>query len=570
MAPKEWVKVDLDVPDLGTITGLCFDQSTCQYLGVPYAVVPGRFRRPQPAPVPWPEKKWDGTKLGPFCAQPPRDFYPIPSPPRPWVDNPPMSSTDCLNLNISVPTPPSVSAGKPQYPVMVFLHGGAFVYAAGGAAIYDGRALAEVSQRLGVPTIIIAINFRLGVYGFLASKEIQSYNHEFGEDGVGNYGLWDQIEALRWVQKHISAFGGDPERVTLFGQSAGGVSTNVHLLREEKLFSSAIIQSGLLPLCGVMSAEQYQAIYDKLLDVLEIPKDLPPRERLRRLVDIEEEKLTVAMIPVCITPVITFSLCDDHYLIGGPMPKHSDYSKFKAPSWCQRILIGDVANECVIWNKGFRGLDAAAFIARIKSFLKDDTKAQKFIDLYKITPDMDRTETFYKIEKFTTDGLYTAVNWSAVRANPQIYAYHFDVPSPFDNEWGGLAHHSLDNVYVWSLLRDHLPPCQQRVSAQMAEYWLRFANGQEPWERFDRGGKFMIFENDRCVMKSVEEDAARGYAIWETIERQGLTNDFHDLCDELCMRREELTDSAAKPAALEVKDLAEYGIKANLRKVAWE
>lgn len=106
---------------------------------------------------------------------------------------------------------------------MVFFHGGAFVYAAGGAPIYDGRMLAEISKKdHNLPTIIIAPNFRLGVFGFLASKEIGDYNKEFGEEGVGNYGLWDQIEALRWIQKYIGAFGGDPEKVTLFGQSAGG------------------------------------------------------------------------------------------------------------------------------------------------------------------------------------------------------------------------------------------------------------------------------------------------------------------------------------------------------------
>lgn len=106
---------------------------------------------------------------------------------------------------------------------MIFFHGGAFVYAAGGAAIYDGRAMAELSKtECDMPTIIVSPNFRLGFFGFLASKEIAEYNQEFGEDGVGNYGLWDQVEALRWVQKHISAFGGDPEKVCCFGQSAGG------------------------------------------------------------------------------------------------------------------------------------------------------------------------------------------------------------------------------------------------------------------------------------------------------------------------------------------------------------
>lgn len=134
-----------------------------------------------------------------------------------------MSGTECLNINISVPTPPAESAGKAKYPVMVFFHGGAFVYSAGSAGIYDGRRLAQISQQdLGIPTIVISVTFRLGVYGFLASREIREYNASFGETGVGNYGLWDQIEALRWIQKYISAFGGDPDKVTVFGQSAGG------------------------------------------------------------------------------------------------------------------------------------------------------------------------------------------------------------------------------------------------------------------------------------------------------------------------------------------------------------
>lgn len=105
---------------------------------------------------------------------------------------------------------------------MVFFHGGAFVYASGSAGIYDGRRLSQISQEVRIPTIVISVTFRLGVFGCLASKEIREYNEEYGESGVGNYGLWDQIQALRWIQKHIVAFGGDPDRVTLFGQSAGG------------------------------------------------------------------------------------------------------------------------------------------------------------------------------------------------------------------------------------------------------------------------------------------------------------------------------------------------------------
>lgn len=201
-------------------------------------------------------------------------------------------------------------------------------------------------------------------------------------------------------------------------------------------------------------------------------------------------------------------------------------------------------------------------IARIKSFVNDDNKAQKLLDLYKITPDMDRNETFYKIEKFTTDGLYLSVHWSALRANPEMYAYRFDVPSPFVNDWEGLAHHSLDNVYVWGLLKHMLPPQQQRVSEKMSEAWIAFANGKEPWERFDKQRRFMVFEDDKVDMRSVEDDASRGYAIWEEIEREGLMQTFGEVASELCMRWDEICDPKIRPERLTVDEFIELGISA--------
>ncbi|EXJ78574.1 hypothetical protein A1O1_08975 [Capronia coronata CBS 617.96] len=560
MASPTITKVSLDVPALGKATGLCFDGQTCQYYGVPYATVPGRFRRPQPAPKPWTGNKWDGTKLGAMCPQPPRDYQYIPNPERPWVENAPISSTECPNLHISVPAPPAEVAGKPLYPVMVFVHGGAFVYGAGSAAIYDGRRLAQISQEQSMPTIIVTISYRVGVYGFLASKEIKEYNRQFGESGVGNYGIWDQIEALRWIQDHIQAFGGDPSRVTFFGQSAGGVSANIHMLRGEKLFSSAIIQSGLLPVCGVLSEEQYQIIYDKLLAVLEIPTALAPEQRLQRLIEMDESKVDLALMSVGVIPVLTLSPCDDHCLLPQAMPTYSSYSTFEAPSWCPRLMIGDVAHETLIWNKSFRSLDAGELISRIKLFLKDDVKAQKLMDLYQITPDMDRNKTFYKIGKFTTDGLFLAVHWAALRANPKMYAYRFDVPSPFETDFQAQAHHSLDNVFVWGLLKESLPPNQQRISEKMSESWLRFANGQEPWDRFDKNKEFMVFGPDDYGMRSISDDAKRGYAIWEEIEREGLMQDFGELADELCMRHSEVCDPNVPPKELVTDDFVTLGI----------
>lgn len=434
-------------------------------------------------------------------------------------------------------------------------------------------------EDFNIPTIIISVNFRLGVFGFLASEEIREYNKEFGEGGVGNYGLWDQVEALRWTKQHITSFGGNPDRICVFGQSAGGVSGNIHLARNEPLFSSVIIQSGLIPLCGIMTVPQYQVIYDKMLKALGIPEDLPPRARLQRLIDAPEADVTAAMVPVLVTPVITLSPCDDGVLIGAPMPKYSDYVNFKAPGWCPRIMIGDVKNECMIWNKAYRAHTADAVLSLIKSFpFRCPGGAEKIIELYDLREDMSNNETFWKIEKLCTDGLYAAVDWIVVRANPEIYAYHFDVPSPFDNDWGGLAHHSLDNVYIWSLLRHLLPPHQQKVSSMMAQAWLKFANGQEPWAPFSRNGTWAVWMNTKLEERTVEQDKNRGYGIWEEMERYGtekgvglaLIDDFYDLCDDLCMRRRQLTDPKSDIGLLQVGELADYGIQRKDYRIAWE
>ena len=138
---------------------------------------------------------------------------------------------DCLSLNVWTPAPKTASA-QPR-PVMVWIHGGAFVNGTG--KIYDARRLAARGD-----IVVVTINYRLGALGFLAHPAL-------GPPGqVGNYGLADQQAALRWVRDNIAAFGGDPDRVTVAGESAGGMSVCDHLVAPASrgLFSAAIIQSG--------------------------------------------------------------------------------------------------------------------------------------------------------------------------------------------------------------------------------------------------------------------------------------------------------------------------------------
>ena len=197
------------------------------FKGVPYAappVGPLRWREPQP-PASWPGMR-DAAAVGSICVQPPAADDP-------GVGPLPMSE-DCLSLNVWTPEP----NGGPL-PVMVWIHGGALFTGSGTAALYDGAALA----RRGV--VVVTINYRLGRLGFFAHPALSA--EAGGKALVGNYGLADMVAGLEWVRDNISAFGGDPGNVTVFGESAGGAAVLRLMIAEPArgLFHRAVVQSGL-------------------------------------------------------------------------------------------------------------------------------------------------------------------------------------------------------------------------------------------------------------------------------------------------------------------------------------
>ena len=198
------------------------------YKGIPYAAPPvGPLRWKPPAePAPWTDVR-AFTKFGPACPQEGKDLFgPVGE-----------QSEDCLYLNIWTPQ----GYGDAKWPVMVWIHGGGFLRGAGGKASYDG---AELAKRGGV--VVVSFNYRLGPLGFLAHPALTA---ESPHHASGNYGIMDQIAALEWVRKNIAAFGGDPGRITIFGQSAGGVSVCALMASPlaTGLFHRAIVQSGSAP-----------------------------------------------------------------------------------------------------------------------------------------------------------------------------------------------------------------------------------------------------------------------------------------------------------------------------------
>jgi para-nitrobenzyl esterase len=197
------------------------------FKGVPFAAPPIgalRWRAPQPASA------WDGvrdaTHYAAACMQG-GDAWPLGTPAEP-------QSEDCLTLNV---WRPAGIAADAHLPVMVWIPGGGWTDGSGSAPLYDGSRLAQ----RGV--IVVTINYRVGALGFLAHEAL---SRESAQASSGNYGLLDQIAALRWVQRNIAAFGGDARRVTIFGQSAGSMSANLLTVSPPArgLFQRVIGQSG--------------------------------------------------------------------------------------------------------------------------------------------------------------------------------------------------------------------------------------------------------------------------------------------------------------------------------------
>jgi para-nitrobenzyl esterase len=197
------------------------------FRAIPYALPPtGERRWRPPAEMP----RWAGVReaqhAGPACMQPPMS-------PGTYDRGKVRMDEDCLILDVTAP------AKARKAPVMVWIHGGTLIWGSAQSPMYDGRAFA----RRGI--VLVSINYRLGVFGYLAHPGLSK---ESPQGISGNYGLLDQIAALRWVRRNIRSFGGDPGNVTIFGESAGALSTEYLLASPAArgLFGKAIVQSGYL------------------------------------------------------------------------------------------------------------------------------------------------------------------------------------------------------------------------------------------------------------------------------------------------------------------------------------
>lgn len=222
--------------------------NVAQFRGIRYAAPPVgslRWVPPQPYVNPDPKATVNATAYGGVCTQ------------QNWGGG----SEDCLFLNVYV-FEDKLDSANAELPVAFFIHGGA--YQDGCSNLYDGTEIVDYWKG---SAIVVTINYRLGVFGFMGSDEMRVLDGEFGS--TGNYGLQDQRMALQWVQENIAAFGGDKTRVMIYGESAGAASVTNHLTMPKSaagnLYSSAIIESGAFSEWAIQNFTLSQNAYERFL-----------------------------------------------------------------------------------------------------------------------------------------------------------------------------------------------------------------------------------------------------------------------------------------------------------------
>lgn len=466
--------------------------------GIPFAkppVGPLRFRAPE-LPDTW-EGVRDATSFSPVAPQTQREIMEF------FGNDVSNVNEDCLYLNVWSP-----SADDKKRPVMVWIHGGAFVTGSGSSSWYDGASFAEQGD-----VVVVTINYRLGVLGFLHLGEIGG--NEYATSG--NCGILDQVAALQWVQDNIAKFGGDPNNVTIFGESAGAMSIGVLLgfPSAQGLFQKAILQSGAA--ANAHPSETATKVAGHVLAALQIePNNLAKLEEL----PVEQLLQAADLLPsMSLQPVID----------GVSLPKHPQEAIAEGMSKEVTVLIGTNKDEFNIFT-AFDPEWKDADEAKIKSLFEKNfgpllpVVQQHFTQNGKLTQEL--FNKLVTITIFTHPAQILAELQNAQGA--PVWMYRFDWETPVFN--GALkATHALEIPFVWNTL--DLPntinftgdsPDRQIVANQMHQAWINFARNGNPntddlpeWPQYDvKQRATMIFNIES---KTVNDPNQEERVKWEQI-----------------------------------------------------
>lgn len=497
---------DVVQTDKGSVQGASsVDSKIHIFKGIPYAAPPVgdlRWKAPQPAAA------WEGvrnaTEFGARCMQTNvfgdmvfRDKGP---------------SEDCLYLNVWTP---AQTAGA-HLPVMVWIYGGGFVAGATSEPRQDGEELA----RKGV--VVVSMNYRLGIFGFLALGELAK---ESGHNAAGNYGLLDQTAALEWVHKNIAAFGGDPNNVTIFGESAGSFSVSALMASplSKDFIHKAIGESGAF-FGETLAAKSLAEAED---DGAKFARESLGADSLTALRAMPADKLLASAGG---RNGFRFEPNIDGYFL--PEPVSAIYASGKQAH--VPLLAGWNADEGSyhsIFQK--EAPTAQNFITWAHSHFGD--KAKALLKVYPATSDEQAKRSAQNLagDQFTGFSTWKWLQMQLETGKAAVYRYKFeDAPPPpasgSETESHG-AYHSAEIEFVFEALPSkNLPwrPEDRKLSDQMSSYWTNFAKNGDPngddlpkWPRYDKKDGYQVMHLNANSQAAPAQHMAR----YEFLDKYGKT-----------------------------------------------
>jgi para-nitrobenzyl esterase len=472
------------------------DGDIVRFLGVPYA-------RPPTGALRWKSPRRPAVRAEPLAAQ---EFGAACSQSDDsWVLGQGLSrSEDCLTLNIWSPVAPREPA-----PVMVWVHGGAFLLGAGAEPQFDGTELA----RRGA--VVVTFNYRLGVAGFLVHEALLD-TEDLGQPSLGNYGLLDMVAVLQWVRDNAASFGGDPERVTLFGESAGGISVCALLTSPvaSGLFHRAIMQSGF---CTVEAARLDEGT-ELLPPAVEIGERLAQEagcagpEAAACLRGLPMDALMAAAQRLGDEQISIGIAVDDHVLHDTPMALMQAGMGADVP-----VIAGTVADEGTVFLAGTRIDDEEDYRQFLDSTFTD-ALAPFILVLY---PARDFETPWHAAAAVMGDALFTCPTRETlrahVRAGNQGWLYYFGHITAEGRRRGLGAYHASEVPFIFGTQR--MEPGSAEVAELSGSLWASFAAQGRPsadavaWPPYSvRIDPVLEIDADPVIIEQWRDDRCRFWA----------------------------------------------------------
>jgi carboxylesterase type B len=479
--------------------------TSAQFRNLKYASVPVRFRDSIPNDVlkVGSDGVFDATKFGPSCPQKRGGqawdlglYGDVTLPCESGQGNgEEMDEFECLHVNVTIPISGLEEGGKSGngLPVFVWVHGGGLSVGSNNWPQYDMQRFVDRSVETGKPVVAVAVNYRLGLFGFMAKEALGA---------PGNMGFKDQVQAFRWVKKHIAGFGGDPNNITAAGNSAGGISLSTLLcvdVGDKGLFEKVIIMSGETTLRNPRNKWWHEQMY--IDQAKNLGLSATDTATLRKtLLHTEAQDLAQQLpfaahycgfvdgtwLPKTITPSL---ISNPQYAIHNP-------------TWCKTFVIGNTTHDGTILQA--RILDSPNALVRLTSACRlhlTPSETSRLLHAYNLdaplSPKHERATLLILASdlRFNEPARRAHKGWEQSKAG----RYHFQVSNPFPGAYTGLASHELDVAFLLQNFNGVMDERNRGIARGMADHFIAFVNG-ESWAA---EGNVIIFDGEE--VKEVEE-----------------------------------------------------------------